>query len=115
MQLWTCLWLALLHALFCDRLVGMPYKLPLQGSVGGNRTLVLLEDITVGRRSYSLFFDILQQQGHQVMYGQIDAGQMTVCHCVMGNHGSSAVLLVLPMAMRHEVPAGLDTMSPASS
>ena len=54
----------------------MPYKLPLQGTVGGNRTLVLLEDITVGRRSYSLFFDILQQQGHQVMYGQIDADDL---------------------------------------
>ena len=54
----------------------MPYKLPLQGSVGGNRTLVMLEDISVGRRSYSLFFDILQQQGHQVMYGQIDADDL---------------------------------------
>ena len=77
MKIWTCLWLLLIHA-FYDQLIGMPYIVPLQGSIGGNRTLVMLEDMAAGQRTFSLFFDALREEGHQLTYGQIDADDLSL-------------------------------------
>jgi len=45
----------------------MPYQVPLQGKVGGHRTLVLLDDM-LQRYKYSIFFDNLSGRGHELIY-----------------------------------------------
>jgi oligosaccharyltransferase complex subunit beta len=52
--------------------LAMPYYVPLQGIVGGKRTLVLLDDM--GRmQSHSLFFSQLQGRGHSLTYVQAES------------------------------------------
>jgi len=51
--------LSVLHA--------MPYQVPLQGKVGGHRTLVLLDDM-LQRYKYSIFFDNLSDRGHELIF-----------------------------------------------
>lgn len=45
----------------------MPYQVPLQGKVGGHRTLVLLDDM-LQRYRYSIFFDRLSGRGHELIF-----------------------------------------------
>lgn len=60
-----------LFALLCAGLLGlalcMPYYVPLQGIVGGKRTLVLLDDMAKVQ-SHSLFFSQLADRGHKLTY-----------------------------------------------
>ncbi len=58
-----------LVALMCIlvHVLGMPYYVPLQGSVGGKRTLVLLDSL-VSKGLYSMFFDNLQKSGYTLTY-----------------------------------------------
>ena len=43
---------------------GMPYQVPMQGKVGGSRTLVLLDNM-LDKHTYSIFFGILTGALHE--------------------------------------------------
>ncbi|KAJ1439658.1 Dolichyl-diphosphooligosaccharide--protein glycosyltransferase subunit WBP1 [Ochromonadaceae sp. CCMP2298] len=53
----------------------MPYVVPLQGKVGGKRTLVLLDDLEKAP-IYSLFFDDLSARGHVLSYEQAESANL---------------------------------------
>ena len=53
----------------------MPYHVPLQGKLGGKRTLVLIEKNEY-RQTYSIFFDLIQQQGHNLIIRTCDDKEM---------------------------------------
>mmetsp|Transcript_31740 Transcript_31740/g.53546 ORF Transcript_31740/g.53546 Transcript_31740/m.53546 type:complete len:461 (+) Transcript_31740:33-1415(+) len=52
--------------------LAMPYVVPLQGLVGGKRTLVLLDDLEKVPM-YSLFFEDLTARGHNLFYEQAES------------------------------------------
>ena len=51
---------------FLVRNFAMPYHVPLQGKLGGKRTLVLIEKNEY-RQTYSIFFDLIQRHEHNVI------------------------------------------------
>eukprot|EP01038_Epipyxis_sp_PR26KG_P013924 gene13924-18673_t len=64
--------LSLLLQLFLVHVLSMPYQVPLQGGVGGKRTLILLDDL--GKiASFSIFFSKLTSRGHKLSFFQVEA------------------------------------------
>jgi len=58
-----------------SQIAGMPYKVPLQGVVGGKRTLVILEDM--GKvQECSLYFGGLAKAGHELSYHQSTSAEL---------------------------------------
>lgn len=55
--------------------IAMPYQVPLQGQVGGRKTLILLDDM-LDRFSYSLFFDSLKGRGHTLSFLTTDSADL---------------------------------------
>jgi len=55
----------------------MPYLVPLQGIVGGKRTLCILDDMTT-ISSHSIFFDNIKSRGHEITFIQAESPHLTI-------------------------------------
>mmetsp|Transcript_32652 Transcript_32652/g.33298 ORF Transcript_32652/g.33298 Transcript_32652/m.33298 type:complete len:462 (-) Transcript_32652:143-1528(-) len=72
-----------------------PYQVPLQGKVGGQRTLVLLDD-TLQRYKYSIFFESLSARGHQLSF--ISTSSPSLSLLKYGEYLYDNILLFAPSA-----------------
>eukprot|EP01041_Mallomonas_annulata_P000642 gene642-1237_t len=88
----------LLSFIFMTALCGisaMPYQVPLQGNVGGHRTLVLLDDL-LQRYKYSIFLDNLTARGHVLSFFSTDAQGLVLMK--YGEHLYDNIILFAPAA-----------------
>lgn len=87
----------LVAALTIVGIFSMPYNVPLQGEVGGKRTLVLLDDL--GKlSSYSLFFNDLSSRGHHLKYFHVESEDLVLKD--YGDYLYDNILLLAPEAQR---------------
>lgn len=70
-----CLIVFLAVLLLAVQVSCMPYNVPLQGLVGGKRTLVILDDLE-SIQSYSIFFSDLTKRGHVLSFFQAESSDL---------------------------------------
>jgi len=77
----------------CLSCLSMPYNVPLQGKEGGDRTLVLLDDMSLVQ-SHSVFMESLANRGHHLSFLKADSPDVSLKK--FGEYSYDNIILFAP-------------------